>query len=379
MKTIWLFLLLLVTAAAAQTRVDATTQIKNIIPGVPFVDGFNYTTIQAAINAAGTNGAVLIPPNYPGGDSYTNPNSIVVLDLRSRTLLLSGMNAVQSNFTISTTSPLGGGGDFTANRTFTCATCVTASSPSAGIPRFAGSTQTVTSAELSGDVTTSGSNATTVAKIQSTTVSGTTGTTNVVFSASPALTGSPTAPTQSQSDNSTKIASTAYVDRIAPGSTAAAVSWFSPGFTSGSVSVIATNVVRVAHFSLLTTVSFNTIGITNTAADAGSLFSFGVYSLDGTVLYAHTTAQGMTGSNTFRALSTVEGTVTIPQGDYLFAWTGNSLTGTFQTMNTFPSRLAPASSSTTTASGVMPAAPINVPALSPTQAAASIISFILYK
>jgi len=39
---------------------------------------------------------------------------------------------------------------------------VNASSPGAGIARFAGSTQTVTSAELSGDVTTSGSNATTL-------------------------------------------------------------------------------------------------------------------------------------------------------------------------------------------------------------------------
>lgn len=208
---------------------------------------------------------------------------------------------------------------------------------------------------------------------------GTTGSGTIVLSVSPALTGSPTAPTQTFTDSSTKIASTAFVQNFAPGGAGAAINWFSPGFTSGSVSVGTINVVRLAHFSLPATVSFNTIGVTNTLADAGSLFSFGVYSLDGTTRYAHTTPQGMTGSNTFRALAIIEGTVTIPQGDYLFAWTGNSLTGTFQTMNTFPSRLAPASSSTTTASGVMPVAPVNVPALSPTQAAASIISFILYK
>lgn len=43
---------------------------------------------------------------------------------------------------------------------------------------------------------------------------GTTGTTStsVVYSGSPALTGSPTAPTQSAGDNSTKIATTAYID-----------------------------------------------------------------------------------------------------------------------------------------------------------------------
>jgi hypothetical protein len=46
------------------------------------------------------------------------------------------------------------------------ANVVNASSPGAGIARFAGSTQTVTSAELSGDVTTSGSNAATVVQIE---------------------------------------------------------------------------------------------------------------------------------------------------------------------------------------------------------------------
>lgn len=43
-----------------------------------------------------------------------------------------------------------------------------------------------------------------------------TGTGSEVLSISPALTGSPTVPTQSQGDNSTKAASTAYVDRALP-------------------------------------------------------------------------------------------------------------------------------------------------------------------
>lgn len=45
------------------------------------------------------------------------------------------------------------------------------------------------------------------------TSAGATGSTNLVFSASPTLTGSPLAPTQTAADNSTKIATTAYVDR----------------------------------------------------------------------------------------------------------------------------------------------------------------------
>lgn len=75
--------------------------------------------------------------------------------------------------------------------------------------------QTIT---LSGDVTGSGTTAitTVVAAIAGTTVSGTTGSGNVVFATSPTLTtavlGSSTATTQSPSDNSTKVATTAYVD-----------------------------------------------------------------------------------------------------------------------------------------------------------------------
>lgn len=72
-----------------------------------------------------------------------------------------------SAITVTPSAPLTGGGSTSLGGTasIACATCVTASSPGAGIPRFAGSTQAVTSAELSGDVTTSGSNAATLANI----------------------------------------------------------------------------------------------------------------------------------------------------------------------------------------------------------------------
>jgi len=47
--------------------------------------------------------------------------------------------------------------------------------------------------------------------VEGITSTGATGTTKFVFSLSPALTGNPTAPTQISSDNSTKIATTAFV------------------------------------------------------------------------------------------------------------------------------------------------------------------------
>jgi Pectate lyase superfamily protein len=41
------------------------------------------TTLQAAMNAAGTNGAMVIPPTYAGTDTFTNANGVKVTDLRS--------------------------------------------------------------------------------------------------------------------------------------------------------------------------------------------------------------------------------------------------------------------------------------------------------
>ena len=45
--------------------------------------GSAQTTLQAAMNAAGTNGAMEIPPNYAGTDTFTNPNGVKVTDLRT--------------------------------------------------------------------------------------------------------------------------------------------------------------------------------------------------------------------------------------------------------------------------------------------------------
>jgi len=45
--------------------------------------GSAQTTLQAAITAAGTTGAVEIPPTYTGTDGFTNPNGVRVTDLRT--------------------------------------------------------------------------------------------------------------------------------------------------------------------------------------------------------------------------------------------------------------------------------------------------------
>ena len=47
------------------------------------VAGSSQTTLQAAMTAAGTNGAMEIPPTYAGTDTFTNPNGVRVTDLRT--------------------------------------------------------------------------------------------------------------------------------------------------------------------------------------------------------------------------------------------------------------------------------------------------------
>ncbi len=45
--------------------------------------GSVQTTLQTAVNAAGTNGGMEIPPTYAGSDSFTNPNGVRVTDWRT--------------------------------------------------------------------------------------------------------------------------------------------------------------------------------------------------------------------------------------------------------------------------------------------------------
>lgn len=87
----------------------------------------------------------------------------------------SGISITNGNGTISIAATGGGG------------TVTTTGAPASGnLTKFSGATS-ITNGDLSGDVTTSGTLVTAIAAIAGTTVSGTTGTTNVVFSNSPTL------------------------------------------------------------------------------------------------------------------------------------------------------------------------------------------------
>ena len=58
-----------------------TTPAVNGVQAPSAVSG--QSTLQAAMTAAGTNGAMEIPPTYAGTDTFTNPNGVRVTDLRT--------------------------------------------------------------------------------------------------------------------------------------------------------------------------------------------------------------------------------------------------------------------------------------------------------
>ncbi len=87
-------------ALQAATKHYVDTQVASAVPlaggnmmgglTTPAINGVEspttastQTTLQSAINAAGTNGAVTIPPNYAGTDTFSNPNGVKVVDLRT--------------------------------------------------------------------------------------------------------------------------------------------------------------------------------------------------------------------------------------------------------------------------------------------------------
>jgi hypothetical protein len=71
-------------SGVCQGPYHAIVASSNGAQGVFTVDGSIYTTIQAAITAAGTTGYVTIPSNYAGTDTYTNPNKIQIIDRRPK-------------------------------------------------------------------------------------------------------------------------------------------------------------------------------------------------------------------------------------------------------------------------------------------------------
>ncbi len=128
---------------------------------------------QNGIYTATVVGSVGVSPIFTRALDYNSPsniNSTGAIPVQSGTV-----NALTSWLLTSTVTTVGTDALTYSRFSVNPANEVLAVSPGAGICRFAGSTQTCTSSELSGDATTSGSNAVTVSKINGTSFAGTNG------------------------------------------------------------------------------------------------------------------------------------------------------------------------------------------------------------
>lgn len=222
---------------------------------------------------------------------------------------------VAATRSIATTSPITGGGDLSADRTIACASCVTASSPGAGIAHFAGSTQAVTSSAVVEADETLADN-----------------TTNNVSTSRHGYV--PKAPNDA----------TKYLDGTGAYSVPGALTWYqvSVGTSPATQGLSGANgmyywgiiVTAPVTFSKITfyvqTVDTNA-GSTSCADLTGSnqtskqCYDLGIYSHAGTLLADIGPHQFQAGG--LKTISNVQGSVTIAPGQYYFAFTGTANTG----------------------------------------------------
>src|SRR5208337_1243331 len=136
-------------------------------PSVGNLSGDVTTSGSTATTAAKVHGVL-----YPAGPAT---NTVPVVTAANTVTYEAVPNAALANssVTVNTSSPLTGGGSAAlgGNLSLTCTNCVTGSSLASGQLVTGGGSSAVAAGNLSGDVTTSGSTATTLSKIQGNTVS----------------------------------------------------------------------------------------------------------------------------------------------------------------------------------------------------------------
>jgi hypothetical protein len=159
------------------------------------------------------------------------------------------------------------------------------------------------------------------------------------LSGTPALPNGTTATTQTAGDNSTKLATTAYVDGEAP---VFKTSGFGGFFNHGLLSLassqvlganagnaVSQNQVRVMQFELLKTQAVAHIQFHITAGVSGGVVDVGIYNSSGNLLI---NAGGVAATGASNVdVAPKQGTVTLKPGVYFFAYTAAS-TGTITTI-----------------------------------------------
>jgi len=155
------------------------------------------------------------------------------------------------------------------------------------------------------------------------TSTGATGTGNLVFSASPALTGTPTAPTPSVGDSSTKLATTAYVQNQTSG-----IPWLTVA-RAGSVSGVtfSTSSSQAKLWGVVLAFPLTTTQVTyyvGTADNTSNSYDIGIYNSSGTLVVHTGTKAGTNFAPTTGATTqSWAASATLQPGKYYLAITTN--------------------------------------------------------
>lgn len=170
-----------------------------------------------------------------------------------------------------------------------------------------------------------------------------TGTGLSVFSASPALTGTPTAPTQTQLDSSTKLATTAYTDTAVANAVsgvnpavavlAASTSSQTGTYSNGTAGIGATFTITATGVYVLDGITINTIGQRILLKNQSSAFQNGIYMA--TIVGAVAVSPVFTRATDYNQPSDINSTGAIPvQSGTVNATTSWLLTSTVTTVGT---------------------------------------------
>ena len=151
---------------------------------------------------------------------------------------------------------------------------------------------------------------------------------------------------------------------------------FSMGFLSAGQAPSANNAVDVSVVYLPNILfSHLTVDVSTTDSNVGDFYSWAITDFSGNVKCSIAAVNLTTGGASDQACS--QGTVTLPSGAYIFAFTGNATTAKIAYSGTAPLALSGATSSSTSSSGAM-TFPISIPSAGATYSGYGLPAIVLH-